>query len=80
MESVRPMYNAHPYFSLKNRGNKCTLYMAKYSNKIEKLKQSGSSTDRGEGMLGASGTAALRANQLEPPPTTGPTQKKHCWE
>ena len=33
MESVLPMYNAHPYFSLKNRGNKCTLYMAKYSNK-----------------------------------------------
>ena len=25
------MYNAHPYFSLKNLGRKCALYMAKYS-------------------------------------------------
>ena len=26
------MYNAHPLFSLKNLGKKCTFYMAKYSN------------------------------------------------
>ena len=31
MELVLPMYNVHPYFSLKNLGKKkCTLYMAKY--------------------------------------------------
>ena len=24
------MYNAHPYFSLKNLDQKCALYMAKY--------------------------------------------------
>ena len=32
MELVLLMYNAHPYFSLKNLGKKkCTLYRAKYS-------------------------------------------------
>ena len=33
MELVLPMYNEHPYFSLKNLGKKCTLYTAKYSKK-----------------------------------------------
>ena len=32
MELVLSMYNAHPYFSLKNLGKRCTLYMAKCSN------------------------------------------------
>ena len=27
------MYNVHPYFSLKNLGKKCTLYMAKYGSR-----------------------------------------------
>ena len=31
MDSVLPMYNEHPHFSLRNLGKKCTLYMAKYS-------------------------------------------------
>ena len=26
---VSPLYNAHPYFSIKNLGKKCALYMAK---------------------------------------------------
>ena len=30
MELVLPMYNAHPYFPLKNLGKKCALYMPKY--------------------------------------------------
>ena len=30
MELVLPMYNVHPYFYLKNLGQKCELYMAKY--------------------------------------------------
>ena len=30
MELVLPMYNVHPYFSLKNLGKKCTLYKTKY--------------------------------------------------
>ena len=29
-ELVLPMYNVHLYFSLKNLGKKCALYMAKY--------------------------------------------------
>ena len=33
MKLLLPVYNAHPYFSLKNLGNKCALYTAKYSNK-----------------------------------------------
>ena len=32
MKLILPMYNAHPYFSLKNLGKKYTLYMAKYGN------------------------------------------------
>ena len=32
MELVLPMYNAHPYFSLKNVGKKCALYTVKYGN------------------------------------------------
>ena len=32
MELVLPMYNAHPYFPLKNVGKiVCTIYMAKFS-------------------------------------------------
>ena len=31
MGFVLPVYNAHPYFPLKNLGKKCILYMAKYS-------------------------------------------------
>ena len=30
MELVLPMYNVHPYFSLKTVGKNCTLYTAKY--------------------------------------------------
>ena len=30
MKLVLPMYNVHPYFSLKNLGKKCVLYTAKY--------------------------------------------------
>ena len=30
MEVVLFMYNAHPYFSLKNVGKKCAVHMAKY--------------------------------------------------
>ena len=30
MELVLPIYNVHPYFSLKNLGKKCALYKAKY--------------------------------------------------
>ena len=30
MELALPMYHAHPYFSLKNLGKKCSFYMAKY--------------------------------------------------
>ena len=29
MELVLPMYNVHPYFSLKNLGKKYTIYMVK---------------------------------------------------
>ena len=32
MELVLAMYNAHPYFPLKNLGKQCTLSMAKYSS------------------------------------------------
>ena len=32
------MYNVHPYFSLKNLGKKCPLYMAKYGMFFYKLK------------------------------------------
>ena len=32
MELLLPMYNVHPYFSLKDLGKKYTLYTAKYSN------------------------------------------------
>ena len=32
MELVLPMYNAHPYFSLKNLAKNCTLYTAKYGS------------------------------------------------
>ena len=28
---IIPMYNVHPFFSLKNLGKRCALYMAKYS-------------------------------------------------
>ena len=35
-ELVLPMYNEHPYFSLKNLGKKCTLYMAKYGHQLFK--------------------------------------------
>ena len=28
---IVPVYNAHPYFSLKNLGKKCALYTTKYS-------------------------------------------------
>ena len=31
MKLVLPMYNVHPYFSLKNLGKKCALYEAKCS-------------------------------------------------
>ena len=31
-ELVLPMYNAHPYFSLKNLGKKCALYTANTGN------------------------------------------------
>ena len=30
-ELVLPMYNVHPYFSLKNLGKKSALYTVKYS-------------------------------------------------
>ena len=30
MELVLPMCSVHPYFSLKNSGKKCALYLAKY--------------------------------------------------
>ena len=30
MKLVLPVYNVHHYFSLKNLGKKCTLYMSKY--------------------------------------------------
>ena len=29
---IIPRYNANPYFSLKNLGKRCALYMAKYGN------------------------------------------------
>ena len=32
MELVLPTYNGDPYFSLKNLGKECTLYMANYGN------------------------------------------------
>ena len=31
-ELVLPMYNVHPYFSLKNLSKKCSLYMTIYGN------------------------------------------------
>ena len=31
MELVLPMYNVHPYFSLKTVGKKCTFFMVKYN-------------------------------------------------
>ena len=31
------MYNVHPYFSLKNLGKKCALYMAKYGKPIKEI-------------------------------------------
>ena len=31
MELELPVYNSHPYFSLKNLGKNSTLYTAKYS-------------------------------------------------
>ena len=31
MELVLPMYNAHPYFSLKNMGTKGCITLSKYS-------------------------------------------------
>ena len=34
MELVLPMYNVHPYFSLKNLGKNCTLYTAKYGTSV----------------------------------------------
>ena len=34
MELVLPMYNAHPYFSLKNLGKRYSLYMTKYSSQF----------------------------------------------
>ena len=34
MELVLPIYNMRPYFSLKNLGEKCALYTAKYGAKI----------------------------------------------
>ena len=33
---VTSTYNVHPYFSLKNLGKNCALYMAKY-NKLKKI-------------------------------------------
>ena len=41
MKLARPMYNAHPYFSLKNLGKKCALYTAKYSNFEESANEAG---------------------------------------
>ena len=36
MELVLPMYNVHPYFPSKVWAEKCTFYMAKYSNYLPK--------------------------------------------
>ena len=35
-ELVLPMYNGHPYFSLKNLGKKCAFYTAKYGIELAK--------------------------------------------
>ena len=37
MELVLPMYDVHPYFSLKHLGKKCTLYLAKYGKHISRI-------------------------------------------
>ena len=37
MELVLPMYDAHPYFSLKNLGKAYALYTAKYGTYRMKL-------------------------------------------
>ena len=34
---IIPMYNVHPYFSLKNLGKKYALYMAKYGTSLNFL-------------------------------------------
>ena len=35
-ELVLPVYNGHPYFSLKNLGKKCAFYTAKYGIELAK--------------------------------------------
>ena len=37
-----PMYNAHPYSSLKNMGKKCALYTAKYGSQCPQTLGKGS--------------------------------------
>ena len=46
MELVLPMYNVHPYFSLKNLGKNCTLFIFLF---IEKKSEALMCTCRAQG-------------------------------